>query len=245
MRALLLAAGMGERLRPITDTIPKCLVPIHGKPLLEIWLEHLFDQNDMIDRVLINTHYLSEQVEKFVASSRWADRVELVYEAELLGTAGTLAANSAFFEGTTAFVAHADNLTDFDLSGFQEAHLSRPDGQEITMLAFETDMPKTCGILECDAENRVIGFHEKVENPPGNLANAAVYILEPSVLAFVETLDKNPADLSLDVMPHFLGRIGAFKTEGFHRDIGSVESLERAHQEYVLVDSVPKHGSPS
>ncbi|MEQ9519821.1 MAG: sugar phosphate nucleotidyltransferase, partial [Parvibaculum sp.] len=80
MRALLLAAGMGQRLRPITDTIPKCLVPIHGRPLLGIWLDHVFARDSGIERVLINTHYLASQVERFVSNSLWAERIDLVYE---------------------------------------------------------------------------------------------------------------------------------------------------------------------
>ncbi len=234
MRALLLAAGRGERLRPVTNTIPKCLVPIHGRPLLQIWLDHLFETPGLIERVLINTHYLSKQVEKFVASSKWADKIDLVYEAELLGTAGTLAANKSYFDGNTAFVAHADNLTDFDLDAFVEHHKVRPAGHQITMLSFETDMPETCGILECDQNGTVLEFHEKVSNPPGNLANAAVYILEPEVIELAAGLPGKVKDLSIDVMPKYLGRIGSFQTDGYHRDIGSVEALARAHAEYKL-----------
>ena len=188
MRALLLAAGRGERLRPITDTIPKCLVPIHGRPLLQIWLDHLFETPGVIDRVLINTHHLSEQVEAFVAESAWKDRIDLVYEEELLGTAGTLAANRDYFQGEKMFVAHADNLTDFDLNAFLDHHAKRSSSHQITMLSFETDMPETCGILECDEDGTVVEFHEKVANPPGNLANAAVYVLEPQVIEFAAEL---------------------------------------------------------
>ncbi|MBL4591536.1 MAG: nucleotidyltransferase family protein [Phycisphaerales bacterium] len=233
MRALLLAAGMGRRLRPITDDIPKCLVPIHGTPLLGIWLEHLFERSDCIERVLLNTHYLAEQVENFVAKSPWADRIDLVYEEELLGTAGTLAANRGYFGDDAALVAHADNLTDFDVPGFIEAHRRRISGHVITMLAFETDTPETCGILECNSEGTVLAFHEKVKNPPGNLANAAVYVLEPEVLDFVHCRRRQVFDLSQDVIPHFLGRISSWKTDCYHRDIGSIESLRRAHMDFV------------
>lgn len=232
MRALLLAAGMGQRLRPVTDNLPKCLVPIHGKPLLAVWLDHLFRYETEIERVLINTHYLAEQVESFAKTSPWGDRIDMVYEEELLGTAGTLARNHDYFGGRPAFVAHADNLTDFDVDGFLARHSGRKKGHVITMLAFETDMPETCGILECDEEGTVLAFHEKVDNPPGNLANAAVYILEPEVLEFVKSREGQVFDLSLDVIPHFMGRITAVRTDGYHRDIGSVEALKRAHEEY-------------
>ncbi len=78
MKALLLAAGLGTRLRPITNIIPKCLVPINGKPLLEIWLETLTKAG--VKEFLINTHYLHEKVEAFVYDSKYKNVVTLVYE---------------------------------------------------------------------------------------------------------------------------------------------------------------------
>lgn len=231
MRALLLAAGMGTRLKPITNTIPKCLVPIHGRPLLDYWLNHLF-ANDDIEHALINTHYLSDTVEQHVAHSPWRDKITLVHETELLGTGGTLLANKGFFGGRTGLVAHADNLTDFDVHAFIDAHQTRPVGVAMTMLAFRTDDPKSCGVLELNDKQIVQAFHEKVENPPTNLANAAVYIIEPEVIEFAADLGKDVVDLSTEIIPHFTGRILAHETHGYHRDIGNTESLARAHKEF-------------
>src|SRR6266542_2440526 len=121
MRALLLAAGIGSRLRPITDTIPKCMVPIHGRPLIDYWLDLLF-VDGAAGRALINTHYLSEVVAAHVAQSRWRDRVDLAYEPTLLGTAGTIQANRNYFGAASFLVAHADNLTQLDASAFAAAH---------------------------------------------------------------------------------------------------------------------------
>ncbi|MGH9203514.1 MAG: sugar phosphate nucleotidyltransferase, partial [Vicinamibacterales bacterium] len=87
MRALLLAAGYGTRLKPLTDAVPKCLVPIRGRPLLDYWLDLLF--TDGIEAALINTHHLADRVQAFVAASRWKSRVTLVHEDSLLGTGGT------------------------------------------------------------------------------------------------------------------------------------------------------------
>src|SRR5258708_3459839 len=113
MKALLLAAGLGTRLRPITNHIPKCLVPIKQKPLLAYWLDLLLPNG--IDELLINTHYLPEAVEDFVNQSPWRDRITLVHEDELLGTGGTLLKNRNFFKNESFFIGHADNLTRFDL----------------------------------------------------------------------------------------------------------------------------------
>ena len=230
MRALLLAAGFGTRLRPLTDRIPKCLVPIHGRPLLGLWLDMLFPAG--IERILVNTHYLPEEVRGFVASSPWRDRIDLVHEDRLLGTGGTVLQNRRFFGDRAFLVAHADNLTRFDLKAFMAAHEQRPPEAEITMMTFETDRPETCGIVELDDRSRVVGFHEKSPSPPGNRANAAVYVFEPSVLDFLASLGKDTIDISTEVLPRYLGRMSAYHNGDYHRDIGTPESLAAAHREF-------------
>jgi mannose-1-phosphate guanylyltransferase len=234
MRALLLAAGVGSRLRPVTDTIPKCLVPVLGRPLLGYWLELLFAGG--CERVLINTHHFSDRVHEFVASSPWRHRVDLAHEDRLLGTGGTIVANAGYFENAAGLVGHADNLTKFDMKEFSAAHTRRPRYCAMSMMAFRTDTPSSCGILETDSEGVVQAFHEKVENPPGNLANAAVYILEPEVLAFAVGLEKTVLDFQTEVIPTFMGRIMTFENTSYHRDIGTPESLAKANAEFPVDD---------
>lgn len=229
MRALLLAAGLGTRLRPLTLTVPKCLVPVRGKPLLDYWLERLFLAS--IERVLINTHWLPDVVRAHVAQSPFRDRIDLVHETELLGTGGTLLANRDWFGGSPSLIAHADNLTTFDVAQFMAGHRNRPARCDLSMLAFRTDVPQTCGILEVGDDGVVVGFHEKVANPPGNLANAAVYIFEPEVMAFIASLGRPVVDLSTEVIPAFIDRIYAIEPMGYHRDIGSPEALRLAEFE--------------
>jgi mannose-1-phosphate guanylyltransferase len=230
MRALLLAAGLGTRLRPLTDRMPKCLVPIHGKPLLGYWLDLLLGAG--IEQVLVNTHYLPDVVRGYVATSPWRARITLAHEDRLLGTGGTVLQNRAFLEGGAFLVAHADNLTQFDVNAFLERHQKRPAGVDVTMMTFDTDAPQTCGIVEEDAHGIVIAFHEKVSNPPSARANAAVYILEPSVIGFLASLGKEVIDLSTEVIPLFMGRICTFHNAGYHRDIGTPESLLKAEAEF-------------
>jgi mannose-1-phosphate guanylyltransferase len=100
------------------------------------------------------------------------------------------------------------------------------------MLAFRTDDPKSCGILELSQTGIVSGFHEKVEAPPGNLANAAVYILEPEIIDYALALKKPILDFQNEIIPAFLDRIYAVEHRGYHRDIGNVESLLRAEIEF-------------
>ena len=233
MRAILLAAGLGTRLAPITDTLPKCLVPINGKPLLDYWIEQLF--NAGIERILINTHYLREQVEKHVENSEYVNRIDLVYEKELLLTGGTVLCNKDFINDQPFLLVHADNLSFCDFSAFIKAHYARPSGTEITMMTFVTDTPQSCGIVEVDADGVVIDFHEKKESPPSSMANAAVYIIEPSVVHTMVSMGKNKIDFSLDVIPQFLGKINTFHNDNYHRDIGTLASYGLAQIECLKI----------
>jgi mannose-1-phosphate guanylyltransferase len=217
-------------LRPVTETIPKCLVPIQGKPLLAYWLDLLLPAG--ITDVLVNTHYLAETVRQFREASPWRSRITLIHEAKLLGTGGTILANRAFFGQSAFLVAHADNLTRFRVADFVRAHGQRPRTAAMTMMTFETDAPQTCGIVEVDSAGLVRRFHEKAAQPPGNRANAAVYIIEPEVVSFLASIGSAEIDFSTQVIPHFLGRIGVFHNADYHRDIGSHESLLAAEREY-------------
>jgi mannose-1-phosphate guanylyltransferase len=231
MRALLLAAGLGTRLRPITNTVPKCLVPIHGKPLLDYWLNLLLGSGK-IERVLVNLHYFPDAVRNFVAMSDWQDRVDLVNEEALLGTGGTVLANADYFCGNAFMTVHADNLSRFDVSAFIDQHAARPKSCAITMMTFATDQPQSSGIVELDEKGVIRAFYEKVENPPGNLANGAVYIFEPEVVDFCRSLGKLVIDISTEILPHFMGRIFTYHNDWYHRDIGTPDSLRAAHRDY-------------
>ena len=230
MRALLLAAGFGTRLRPLTDTIPKCLVPINGRPLLDHWLE-LLDKGG-VAQALVNLHYLPEAVREFLTKSTHSLEISTVYEDPLLGTAGTVLKNRDYFRQVPVMLIHADNLSLFDVRAFIRKFDDRKSGIDITMMTFDTDAPETCGIVELDEMGVVCAFHEKVKNPPGNLANAAVYILAPTVIEFIAGLNKEIIDFSTDVLPHYIGRINTFHNGTYHRDIGSIESLAAAQTEY-------------
>ena len=100
-RGLLLSAGLGTRLRPLTDSVPKCLVPIKGKPLLGYWFDLMFKAG--VERVLVNTHHLPHQVRLFCGQSQWSDRIDLVHEETLVGTAGTIRNNLNYFNGLGFF----------------------------------------------------------------------------------------------------------------------------------------------
>ncbi len=227
MRAILLAAGFGTRLRPLTNTMPKCLVPIHGQPLLGIWLERLTQAG--IGPFLVNTHYLADQVEQFIATSPYRDQVTLVHEPTLLGTAGTLMANLDFFQGEDGLLIHADNYCLADFREFMEAHSQRPPQCLITIMAFRTPTPSSCGILELDDQGVVVGFHEKVANPPGNLASGAIYLLSSEFLAMARCQFTMVNDFSTGVVPALIGKIFSHETQSMFIDIGTVEMYRKAN----------------
>lgn len=230
MRAMLLAAGLGTRLKPLTNHLPKCLIPIHGRPLLDYWLESLVTHG--VSEILINTHYFSSLVVDYVQRSSWTHNVTMVHEDRLLGTGGTILENRRFFKDEPFLVAHADNLTIFDPFLFFKHHSEGPSGAELTMMVFETPDPKSCGIVDLDERGVVTSFHEKVDSPPGNLANAAVYILEPAVLDFMKSLGKAEIDFSTEVIPHFMERIFTYRNASYHRDIGTITSWTDAHADF-------------
>ena len=237
IRALLLAAGLGTRLRPVTDDCPKCLIPIGGRPLLEHWLCTLY-KNDICN-VLVNVHHHRNLVESFLSRKRFRLWVSSVYEANLLGTAGTLRKNISYFKDCTVLLVHADNWCQCDFEKFVEFHTtSRPAGTAITMMTFRTPTPSTCGIVELDSKGIVTKFHEKVSEPPGNLANGAVYLFESEVLDWImdnDTLN----DFSTEVLPQFIGRIATWENKGIHRDIGQIESLLEAQHDQCPISCWP------
>jgi len=221
-----LAAGLGTRLRPLTEDWPKCLMPIHGRPLLEFWLGILWRQGG--GQVLVNMHYHADIVGEFLHRTQFQGWVEPIYEEKLLGTAGTLRKNAGYFDREPVLVVHADNWSCCDFPAFIAYHqMKRPRGTLITMMTFESPAPESCGIVELNDEGVVIGFHEKVKNPPSNLANAAVYIIEPEVLSWMKEREE-VVDLSTDVLPHFIGKIATWKNEMVHKDIGTVRMLVSA-----------------
>ena len=227
MKAFLLAAGVGSRLRPVTDRTPKCMVPIGGRPLLDIWLE-AFDRAG-VGEVLVNLHHLPEVVSRHLAARTESPAVRMVFEPVLLGSAGTLAANRAWVDGEELVLAcYADNLTDFDLRLLIEGHWEH--GGIATVAVFHSPCPSAGGVVEVDADGTITGFTEKPSQPVSDLTNAGMYAFHPGVLD--EIRDKRPADIGYDLLPQLVGRARAVLVEGYFRDIGTTEAYQRAREEW-------------
>jgi D,D-heptose 1,7-bisphosphate phosphatase len=228
VKALLLAGGLGTRLRPLTDTIPKCLVPILDRPLLDFWIDRLAEAG--IHEARINTHSLAEQARAYIARVNSEGRLHLVesFEPVLLGSAGTVAANADLADlADQIVIIYADNLSDIDLRpllAFHRAHTER-----FTMVLFRAPNPRACGIAELDAAGRIVSFVEKPEQPATDLANAGVYVIDAS--AYREIAALGAFDLGFDVLPRFAGRMRGWVWGGYHLDIGTHAALERARQD--------------
>ena len=229
MKALLLAAGVGSRLRPITNTTPKCMLIIGDRPLLDIWLD-AFDRAG-VDEVLVNLHHLPEVVRHHIAARRGPPTVRTVFEPQLLGSAGTLLANRKWVEGEELFLAcNADNLTDFDLRSLIDAH--QEHDAIATLTVFHSPQPSAGGVVETDAAGRVIGFVEKPSQPVSDLTNAGMYAFHPSVLDEIDgTL---PCDIGYDLLPRLLGRAWAVLVDGYFRDVGTADAYRRAREEWPV-----------
>ena len=226
MKAIILAAGLGTRLRPITSTTPKCLVPVNGVPLLEIWLRDC--ERAGVDSVLVNTHHLAERVQEFVAARRGLP-VTLAYEPSLLGSAGTVASNWSFVAADESFlVIYADNLTTFPLSDLIAFHATHD--RIASMALFRSPNPSACGVVELDSSGLVTGFWEKPANPPGNLVNAGLYVFRREVRPYLPA--SIPADIGTSLMPALTGRAMGLPIRDYFVDIGTLENYYQAQADY-------------
>jgi mannose-1-phosphate guanylyltransferase len=227
VKAFLLAAGLGTRLRPLTATMPKCMISVGGRPMLDIWLDTLAKTG--VDEVLVNIHHFAPMVHEHLAARLAPPAVRVVHEPVLLGSAGTLVANRDFVRGAEMFLAlYADNLTDFDLRILVDAH--RAGGASATLSVFRAPRPSECGILEVH-DGEVVGFVEKPAEPRSDLANAGMYAFHPDVLDLVDPA--SPADIGFHLLPRLVGRARAVAIgDSFLVDIGTPQALERARREW-------------
>lgn len=223
MKAFLLAGGHGVRLRPITDTLPKCLVPIQGVPLLSIWL-HLC-RCIGIDEVLINVHAHAQAVCEFLDRNPNGVKVRVVAEPQLLGSAGTLRVNRDWVSSEDFFwIFYADVLNRADFAGMM--HLHRQRRPAATLGLYQVPDPRRCGIVRMDQESVIREFVEKPEKPASNLAFSGLMIGTPELLDVVP--ESTPADIGFHVLPQLTGRMLGFHIHDYLIDIGTMENYRHA-----------------
>jgi len=227
MKAFLLAAGNGVRLRPLTDKVPKCLLPIQGIPLLEIWLSNCKAAG--VTDVLVNTRAHAEAIRQFAAEQKTGVRMHIVEERELLGSAGTLAENRDFVTREKAFfILYADVLTNINLRRMLEFHQQKQ--LPATLGMYQVPDPTQCGIVAMNEDSVIQEFVEKPSQPLSNWAFAGVMIAGPELFDFLPA--QRPADLGFDVLPKMIGKMGAYRISEYLLDIGTPSNYQRAQQSW-------------
>lgn len=223
MKALLLAGGFGTRLRPLTLTRPKPMLPVLNRP----HIEHVFDllQRHGVDDAVLLTSYLASTFDYLVEEAKGRGlRLEVNQEQEPLGTAGALKLAEPFVGGETFLVFNGDVLTDADVGALVAFHRERE--AEATILLTPVEDPSIYGVVPTDGDGRVTAFVEKP--PPGtaptNLINAGVYVLEPSVLERIPAGE--PWSIERATFPELVGdgaRLFALASDAYWIDIGTPE----------------------
>ncbi|MGZ4828684.1 MAG: nucleotidyltransferase family protein [Candidatus Angelobacter sp.] len=235
MKAFLLAAGNGSRLRPLTDSIPKCLLPIRGVPLLEIWLNNCKAAG--ITDVLVNAHAHAGAIRRFAAEQKTGVRMRIVEEPRLLGSAGTLAENLDFVAGENAFyILYADVLTDVDLRKMCEFH--QQQRLTATLGICQVPDPTRCGIVTLDENAIVRDFAEKPERPASKWAFSGVMIAGSELFDFLP--NQRPADVGFDLLPKMVGKMAAYTISEYLLDIGTLANYQYAQESWPgLVHAQP------
>jgi len=213
MKAVILAAGKGTRLKPLTDSLPKVMVPVCGKPVLEYHIENLARAG--IAEILVNLHYLPDVIMKhFGDGSRWGVHIDYSYEPDILGTAGAIRKLKRHLSADPFLVVYGDNFLEIDLPGFIEA--AEEKAGEGTIAVFEKADVSGSGILELSRENRVLRFKEKPA--PGEVfshwVNAGLFYFRSGIFDFIPT---GFSDFGIDVIPALIrkkGCLNAYRLSG-------------------------------
>lgn len=233
MKAVILAAGAGTRLRPLTDTCPKPMLPIAGRPLLMRTLDWLHANG--IKEAALNLHHLPDVVRMGLGDgSAWGMQLRYSHEPELLGTAGAIRRIDELFPGwfdQTFLLVYGDMLLDIPLETLLEVHQSR--GALLTMALKRTTTPHSQGMVEVAADGSILRFVEKPTDwRSGDDANAGVYICEPAI---IQSIPPGVSDFGHDVIPALLASnapVYGHHIGGYMLDIGTPNAYARAQDDW-------------
>jgi mannose-1-phosphate guanylyltransferase len=221
MRAMVLAAGLGTRLRPLTYEITKPMVPVLDRPVMA----HILDLLDRhgLERVIANLHYFPDSI-----SDYFGERLEYRFEPELLGTAGGVRACADFFGDEPFLVISGDALTDIDLTAFAARH--RQAGGVATLAVKQVADTREYGVVLHDRDGRITGFQEKPapEEALSDLGNCGIYIFSPQIFDYFP--DRPFVDWAKDVFPTLLANDVPFhihETGEYWNDVGSLAELRQ------------------
>ena len=232
---MILAAGEGTRLRPLTNSTPKPLIPIANIPLLERTLRWIGGQG--VEEVVVNLYHRPQAIRDAIGDGQRVGlrRVHYSLEESLLGTAGAVKRCEALFTGGPLFVIYGDNLIEADLKKLLAFHRLR--GAEATIALFKAENPSACGIVTTDDSGKVTRFQEKPrpEEVFTDTANAGIYVLEPSALNDIPA--EGSYDFGSDLFPRLLsaGRsLWATRLDGYVQDAGTPQGYRKANADVLL-----------
>lgn len=231
MKAMILAAGLGARLRPLTDVLPKPLLPIAGRPLL-VW-NLLLLRRCGVTEVMINLHHLGHLIEQALGDgSEFGMRIAYSREPVILGTGGGLKQAEPFFGGEPFFVLNGDTLFDMNLNDMTAAYRRSP---AVAAMAVRADPePERWGAVEVDVARRVCRINGRGMNPKGQSEKrmfAGVHLMHPRLLASV------PTGRESSIIDAYVGAIQAGETvvgcelDGYWSDIGTPERYAQAQRD--------------
>jgi len=232
MKGIVLAGGEGRRLKPLTQSRPKPLLPVAGRPCVDYVLRSLI--NSGVRELIVTTAYMSDTLIRSVSEGlAYEASILYTFEATPAGTAGSVKRVASFIDGTFV-VAMGDVLVDLDVRPLIEFH--RRKKSVATIALTEVEDPTEYGIVGLDKGGRIQRFKEKPsrEEAFSNLVNAGIYVLEPEVLDLIP--DDRPYDFSKDVFPAILAKglpLHGMKIEGVWVDIGRPKDLVRASLEVL------------
>ncbi len=232
MKAILLAGGKGTRLQPLTNTIPKPLIPIDDKNLTE----HVFDilKKHGVEEIILSLGYMADTIQDYFRDgARHGVKISYLKEDKLMGTAGPLMLLKKMGKEIEEdfFVMNADNLFSLDTRKWLDFH-SAQNGVA-TIALHEVEDPTSYGVVALEG-NRIVTFVEKpkIEEAPSRLINSGYYILSPKIFNFIP--DSDYAMMEKDIFPKLadLGLLYGYKGEGQWFDTGTNERYERVKKEW-------------
>lgn len=232
MRAIILAGGLGTRLRPLTNNLPKLMLPIGDKPILQYNIELL--KKHGLTEIAINLFHLPGKiVDCFGDGKKFGVKIKYLREKELSGTAGPIKKLASFW-GKQFLVFYGDNLSNMDLTALIDYHQKKKG--IATVALSPTNQPWMKGIVELDANKRIIKFIEKPKRGEikSNLANCGVYVLETEVLKYIP--EGKFSDFGFDIFPKLLTagkKMYGWKFKGYILDMGTLKAYAQAQKDYL------------
>ena len=226
MKAVVLVGGEGTRLRPLTETTPKPLLPLVDRPILDHVLDHLVAHD--VREVVMSSPYLEDTFHPFIEARGGEPSITWITEREPLGTGGAIVSALDRLGDEPFFALNGDILTDLDLGAMRAGH--ELHGAAVTIALHHVDDARAFGLVETDDGGRVTAFLEKPAEPVAGDINAGTYLLEPSVLR------RWPPDTYVwiegEVFPSLIEggvAVRGFRGDAYWLDLGTPEQYLRAH----------------